>query len=85
VQRVKRVNQTTERRDRRKKRWRLRVVAIDPAKYPAFMNDPDHPFSGMDPERRIEELVTFCGALWARACEEAAQKAAENIRPSEAA
>ena len=85
MQRVKRVNPSTERRDKRKRRWRLRVVAIDPAKYPAFMNDPDHPFSGMDPERRLEELVSFCGALWARACEEAARKIAEKNRPSEAA
>jgi hypothetical protein len=60
-------------------------VTIDPAKYPDFMNDPDHPFSGMDPERRIEEIVSYCGTLWARLCEEAARKTAEKDRASDVA
>jgi len=81
VQRVKRVSHAVE----RKKRWRVKVVAIDPAKYPVFRDDPSHPFSGMEPGRRLEEIVSFCGTLWARACEEAARKSTRNGRPSEAA
>jgi len=81
VQRVKRVNHAVE----RKKRWKLRVVAIDPFRYPSYKDDPRHPFSGMEPERRLEEIVSFCGSLWARACEEAARKSTKNGRPSEAA
>jgi len=78
---VKRVKHAVE----RKKRLRLRVVAIVPAMYPLFRDDPSHPFSGMEPDRRLEEIVSFCGALWARACEEAARKSKKKGRPSEAA
>ena len=81
MQRVKRVNHAGE----RKKRWKLRVVAIDPAMYPLFRDDPSHPFSGMEPERRLEEIVSFCGCLWSRACEEAARKSMKKDRRSEAA
>lgn len=70
---------------KRKKRWKLRVVAIDPAVYPPFKDDPGHPFSGMETERRIKEIVSFCGTLWARACEEAARKSSRNSRHSDAA
>ena len=78
---MKRVNHATN----RKKRWKLKVVAIDPATYPSFKDDPGHPFSGMEPERRLEEIVSFCGTLWARACEEAARKSSKKSRHSDAA
>jgi hypothetical protein len=78
---VKRVKHAVE----RKKRLRLKVVAIDPATYPLLRDDPSHPFSGMEPERRLTEIVSFCGCLWARACEEAARKYAKKCRSSEAA
>lgn len=78
---MKRVNQASK----RKKRWKLRVLAIDPATYLSFKDDPGHPFSGMEPERRLEEIVSFCSTLWARACEEAARKPSEKSRHSDAA
>lgn len=81
MQRVKRVKQAVE----RMKRWKMKVVAVDPAMYPLFRDDPSHPFSGMESDRRLEEIVSFCGTLWARACEEAARMSTKKGRPSEAA
>jgi hypothetical protein len=49
------------------------VHAIKPDKYPQFMRDPDNPYAGMTPEERIEEIISFCGRLWARTCEDMAR------------
>ncbi len=48
------------------KRWRIRVVRIDPEKYPEFARDKDHPFAGMAPEARVEEIDVFFARLRAR-------------------
>lgn len=48
------------------KRWRIRVVRIDAEKYPEFARDKDHPFAGMAPEARVEEIDVFFARLRAR-------------------
>jgi len=58
----------------RRKKWVVRVHAIKPDKYPQFMRDPDNPYAGMTPEERIEEIISFCGRLWARTCEDIARR-----------
>ncbi len=47
-------------------RWRIRVLRIDPGKYPAFAGDKDHPFAPLAPEARIEEIDSFFARLRAR-------------------
>ena len=59
---------------RRGRRWVVRVTAIDPLKYPDFRKNPDTPFIRMEPDQRIEEIVSFCARLWARTCEDAARQ-----------
>jgi hypothetical protein len=49
------------------------VRAIPPDKYPQFQKNAENPFSTMDPEKRIEEIDSFCARLWARACMDAAR------------
>lgn len=48
------------------KRWRIRVVRIDAAKYPQFAQDKDHPFARMAVEARLEEIDVFLARLRAR-------------------
>jgi hypothetical protein len=53
--------------------WRIVVRRIDSAAYPAFRNDRDHAFIGMENSQRLREIVACCAQLWARACQEAAR------------
>ena len=59
-----------ERRGRKsgrpKNRWKIRVVRIDPRKYPQFIRDSGHPFALMAAEARIDEIDSFCARLRAR-------------------
>ena len=48
------------------KRWKIRVVRIDAAKYPQFAQDKDHPFAKMAVEARLEEIDSFLARLRAR-------------------
>ncbi len=48
------------------KRWKIRVVRIDAAKYPQYAQDKDHPFAQMAVEARLEEIDAFLARLRAR-------------------
>jgi len=48
------------------KRWKIRVVRIDAAKYPQYAQDKDHPFAKMAVEARLEEIDVFLARLRAR-------------------
>jgi len=45
---------------------------IDPKKYAQFLRTLDNPFADSDPERRKEDIVSFCARLWARTCQNSA-------------
>ena len=60
----------------------VKVVAIDPNKYPKFANDPNHPFAGMDAEARVKEIDDFCARLWARTRMKKAREKAHADRDS---
>lgn len=67
----------TSRPGRPKARWQVRVVRIDPQKYPDFLRDPEHPFALMAAEARIREIDSFCARLWARTKKEMASPVGE--------
>jgi len=48
------------------KRWKIRVIRIDAAKYPQYAQDKDHPFARMAVEARLEEIDTFFARLRAK-------------------
>ncbi len=48
------------------KRWKIRVIRIDAAKYPQYAQDKDHPFARMAVEARLEEIDTFFAQLRVR-------------------
>ena len=60
----------TRRRGRPRKVWNITVRAIAPEKYPHLQKNPENPFSTMDPEKRVEEIISFCARLRACACME---------------
>ncbi len=51
---------------RPQKRWKIRVVRIDAAKYPQYAQDKDHPFAKMAVDARLEEIDSFLARLRAR-------------------
>ena len=51
-------------------KWVVIVQPIAPAKYPEYQAASDHPFAGVDPDKRISEFDSACARLWVRACEE---------------
>jgi hypothetical protein len=53
---------------------------IDPRKYAEFLRNMNNPFADTDPERRKEDIVSFCARLWARTCED---RARQSVRPGE--
>ncbi len=55
---------------------------IDPATYPKFRNDKDHPLANMTPDQRKEEIDSFCAKLWARICQENVRNAGGERRPN---
>jgi hypothetical protein len=65
--------------------WRIRVIAIEPEKYPQFRQDRDHPCLAMAPAARIAELDECGGMLWARTCAERVQQRVSVAAPSCAA
>ena len=54
-------------------KWRIRVKAINSGDHPEFARHADHPYAAMVPERRVDEIDSFCGRLWARTCDEEAR------------
>jgi len=48
------------------KRWKIRIVRIDAAKYPQFAQDKDHPVARMSVAARLEEIDTFFARLRVR-------------------
>jgi hypothetical protein len=66
----------------RKKRPRYRVLLrpIDPAKYPQYTKDRDHPFASMEVLQRVAEIDHFLGLLWARTCRERKEKTGRPLR-----
>ena len=63
---------------RPRRKWVVRVCAIDPQKYPDLRKNPENPFAGMGPEQRLEEISAFCALLWARTCADVAREEREN-------
>ena len=53
----------------------MHVQPIDPRKYPELESNPENPFSSMDADKRMQEIVSFCAQLWARTCDDATRKA----------
>ncbi len=43
---------------------------INPKKYAQFLRNLDNPFADTDPERRKEDIISFCAQLWARTCQD---------------
>lgn len=46
----------------------MKAVAL--AKYPELEKNPANPFTYLDEERRMQEIVSFCAQLWARTCQD---------------
>ncbi len=65
--------------------WRIRVIAIEPEKYPQFRHDRDHPCIAMAAAARIAELDECGGLLWAQSCAERLQQEMKMAAPSRAA
>jgi hypothetical protein len=44
----------------------VRVIAIDPATYPRFLDNPENPFCRMTDDEREREVVEICAHVLAK-------------------
>lgn len=64
---------------RPRRRWIIHVKSIEPGKYPELERNPENPFSYLDPEARMEEIISFCARLWARTCQEMVRRRSAEV------
>lgn len=64
----------TRKRGRRPQKWSIRVSAIDPQTHPDYLRKSQYPYTSMELQDRVEDIVSFCARLWARTCQDTAGK-----------
>jgi len=68
---------------RPRRRWVIHVKGIEPGKYPDLDRNPENPFSYLDPDARMEEIISFCARLWARTCQDMVRRRSPATEPQE--